>query len=252
MRRFWIGTSGWNYPHWRERFYPRHIPSELWLPYYAAHFPTVEINNTFYRLPDPAFVERWAAEAPHGFKFAVKASRFLTHIKRLKDCREPLQTFLDRVLLLGGTLGPLLFQLPPQMKRNDDRLADFLRLIPRELGAVFEFRNPSWHVQSVFDLLQSHNRAYCIMDHPLLPRHLIATSDLVYVRFHTAGVEHDHRYTDEQLRWWARALERLSAGRTAWIYFNNDVRGHAIANAFRLAELMDVSLTNEAATQYER
>src|SRR5437764_11172520 len=157
-----IGTSGWVYPHWKGLFYPRDLPSKEWFAYYAARFPTVEINNSFYRLPFEQTFRNWRAQAPPGFCYAVKASRYITHLKRLKDPKEPVHLFWSRAKLLGGRLGPVLFQLPPRFPADPARLEALLRALPIDMRAAFEFRDPSWGTGEVLGLLDKNGAAFVL------------------------------------------------------------------------------------------
>ncbi len=237
MGRFLIGTSGWIYPHWRERFYPRGLPQKEWLAHYARHFPTVEVNYSFYRLPEATTFAAWRAAAPAGFVFAVKASRFITHIKRLRDGRGPVRRLLARARPLARALGPILFQLAPNFHCDEERLAAFLRALPQGHRYAIEFRHTSWHREPVYRLLRRHRVACCIADSPTIPRRIVRTAPWVYVRFHHSGVDRGC-YSEEQLRRWADQLRALCGDRTAYVYFNNDWEGFAVANAERLAELL--------------
>lgn len=239
--RFWIGTSGFSYPHWRERFYPRGLPSSRWLPFYASHFPTVELNVTFYRLPKEGAFEKWRQETPPGFRFAVKASRFITHLKKLKGIEEALETFIGRARFLGHKLGPILYQLPPNLHRNDDLLEDFLRLLPADLDHAFEFRHSSWLKPEVFDLLRRHGAGFCAMHLVGLPCPVVATASFAYLRFHGSEGLYYGCYSDEELRQWAEKIAGLGVGRV-YAYFNNDADAHAVHNAQALACLL-TSLT---------
>ena len=182
--RYYIGTSGWHYDHWQGRFYPEGLRKPKWLEFYSRSFSTVELNNSFYHLPTEKAFGTWRSATPDSFRFAVKVSRYITHIKKLKDSEEPLQNFLARATLLGGKLGPLLYQLPPGLHRDDVLLESFLSLLPRHLVNVFEFRHDSWHDQGVLDLLQRYNAGFCIFDMPDLTTQPAVTADFVYVRFH--------------------------------------------------------------------
>jgi uncharacterized protein YecE (DUF72 family) len=234
-----IGTSGWNYPHWRERFYPRGLPPDKWLAFYAERFPTVEVNYSFYQLPRSTSFSAWRAAVPATFRFAVKASRFITHIKRLRESREPITLLLRRAEPLGQTLGPILFQLAPTFACDEERLATFLAGLPADHLYAFEFRHESWHRESVYRLMREHHAACCVADGPTRPRHIVRTAPFVYVRLHNSGVGKGS-YTDEQLRWWAGQILDLSEGGTAYVYFNNDWEAYAVANAMRLTELLSV------------
>lgn len=235
--RFLIGTSGWNYAHWRRRFYPANLRTEDWLSYYAARFPTVEINYTFYRLPAAAVFAAWRRAVPASFVFAVKASRFITHIKRLRAARRPVRLLLTRARPLAGTLGPILYQLPPTIRYDDERLRQFLEGLPVGRRYAMEFRHESWHAPDVYAMLRARRVAYCISDSRDRPVHVVRTAAFVYARFHGAGIT--GRYDDARLRGWAERLRAISEGaHTAYVYFNNDWRGYAIENAARLTELL--------------
>ena len=242
-RRYWIGTSGWVYQHWRGVFYPPELPSSRWLAHYRSSFGTVEINFSFYRLPKEKTFENWARAVPPGFRFAVKASRYITHIKRLRDCEEPLETFLSRVRLLGEAAGPVLFQLPPQFKRharNEAALADFLTLLPHDLRHVFEFRDPAWHTPDIFFLLRMHNAAFCAYHMVDEETPLEATADFAYMRFHGSGWLYGGCYSDDELGEWAGRLASLpdDVG-DVYVYFNNDAYGYAVQNALTLRAMLE-------------
>jgi uncharacterized protein YecE (DUF72 family) len=236
-----IGCSGWNYAHWRNGvFYPPRLPARRWLDYYARFFDTVEINMTFYRLPKVEAVQRWVDETPEDFVFAVKASRYLTHVKRLRELGAGVERFLERIepLRRSPKLGPMLWQLPPDFKRDDERLAAALERLPPG-RQCFEFRHESWFVDEVFDLLRSHGVALVIGDDPRRPfqTHTL-TADWTFVRFHGGSRGARGNYSATELDEWA---ERIAGfGVPAYIYFNNDWEGFAIKNALRLKELLGV------------
>jgi len=233
--KYYIGTSGWHYEHWRGRFYPEDLPKPKWLEFYARSFDTLELNNSFYHLPTEKAFANWHDSSPHGFTFSVKVSRFITHIKRLKDVEKALVKFIDRAKLLENKLGPLLYQLPPGLHRNDLLLEDFLKLLPRDLSHVFEFRHESWFAKEVYDLLRKYNAGFCIYDMPDLTTPLEVTADFVYVRFHGRGWLYGGCYSDEELSKWAQDIKRLSKNKkAAYSYFNNDAEGFAIQNALTL------------------
>ena len=241
MAEYYIGTSGWVYRHWREVFYPAKLAQSKWLEFYTRHFPTVEINNSFYRLPTEKAFSNWRQTSPEGFIYAVKVSRFITHIKRLRDVEEPIQTFLSRARLLKEKLGPLLYQLPPNMHRNDERLNSFLSLLPGELRHVLEFRHESWLDEGVFDILRQHNVGLCVFDMPGLSCPLLATADFAYIRFHGSSGLYYSCYTDEELEDWAKRISELAKSLDAvYIYFNNDAEGYAIQNAQLLSQKLAV------------
>lgn len=235
-----IGTSGWVYPHWRERFYPRGLPQARWLEYYAQHFPTVEVNNSFYRLPPAVVFQAWRRRTPPVFMFAVKASRFITHIKRLREPRATVTTFVKRAVHLGPKLGPVLFQLPPRFPVDLNRLERFLKVLPNGMRPVMEFRDPSWHVPEVYDLLDQYGAAYCIMVAPKLKCELIATARRLYIRFHAPGGV-SPAFGRRRLRTWAdRITGLMDRAEEGWVYFNNDAQGAAIDDARILREFLGV------------
>jgi uncharacterized protein YecE (DUF72 family) len=236
--KLYIGTSGWNYKHWRGIFYPEKLPQSQWLDFYARHFDTVEINNSFYRLPERETFESWHDSSPEGFTFAVKASRFLTHLKKLSSPEEPLDRMLSHTSALGEKLGPILYQLPPHWSLNLDRLSYFLGILPRNLRHVFEFRDSSWQVKPVFELLRKHRVGYCIMSSPDLPCNIMLTADFAYIRMHNGGYATGGNYTDNALRWWADQIRPILAEFDTYVYFNNDWQGYAIQNAEMLRGLL--------------
>ena len=239
--RLLIGTSGYVYGDWRGRLYPRTLPVREWLPFYTEHFPTVELNSPFYRLPTAATFREWYRAAPRDFVFAVKASRFLTHIKRLKDPAAPLRRFFTRVRALGPTLGPVLFQLPPQFHANPGRLDRFLAALARQrivrpLRVVLEVRHPSWLDEAIHARLRTANVSLCLHDSKKQPVTGPVTADFVYVRRHGYGKRGS--YPRRALEQDAGAIRRwLGEGRDVYVYFNNDWRGYAVANAKTLASL---------------
>ena len=234
-----IGTSGWVYRHWRGVFYPWPLPSGQWLHHYATRFDTVELNNSFYRLPSEGAFRKWAEVAPAGFTYAVKASRYITHMKKLSGVEEALPRFLERSRLLGHHLGPLLYQLPPFWACNADRLGAFLDLLPRDVRHVFEFRHASWLNEAVFSLLEAHGAALCIVSLPEFPCLLRVTAPFVYIRLHGAEAKYGSCYTERELEWWAeQILGFLQDGKDVYAYFNNDACGYAVQNALRLRELV--------------
>ncbi|HKJ08601.1 MAG TPA: DUF72 domain-containing protein [Gammaproteobacteria bacterium] len=227
-----IGTSGYQYPHWRGVFYPPGLPTRGWFAHYAEHFDTVEINNTFYRLPGAEVFDSWRDQAPRGFRYALKFSRYGTHIKRLKDPQEPLQRFLEGAERLGTALGPVLVQLPPRWHVNVDRLAAFAALLPRTHRWALEVRDESWLCREVFAVLKAHNVALCI--HDMIAGHpRMLTADFVYLRFH--GDHYRGSYSHQFLVAQAdRIADYLARGMDSYVYFNNDDRGYAVANALDL------------------
>jgi uncharacterized protein YecE (DUF72 family) len=242
-RELRVGCSGWNYPHWRDGvFYPPRLPARQWLAFYAERFDTVELNTTFYRLPRRAAVERWAAESPEGFVFAVKVSRYLTHVRRLQEAARHLELLLERIepLERSGKLGPLLWQLPPTFRRDDRRLAATLAELPRRLRHAFEFRHESWFSEEVFELLRAHGVGLVIADRPEIlsfqTRDL--TAGFVYLRFHSGARGRRGNYSRTELEEWAVAIRSWGGTRDVYAYFNNDWEGFAPANAVTLDSLI--------------
>jgi uncharacterized protein YecE (DUF72 family) len=229
-----IGCSGWLYKHWRGSFYPADLPAKRWLEHYTAQFDTVEINNTFYRLPEATAFAAWKQAAPAGFLYAVKASRFLTHMKRLKDPVEPLDRLFSRARSLGRTLGPVLYQLPPRWHVDLDRLETFVRALPPRRQHAIEFRDPSWYTTSVFDLLAKHRVALCLHDMAGSATGRVEIGPFVYARFH-GPAKYNGRYDDATLDAWALWLAaQQRQGKAIYAYFNNDIGGHAPRDAARL------------------
>ena len=233
-----IGTSGWVYNHWRGAFYPPGMSQAAWFAHYARVFGTVEINNSFYRLPSETTFDAWREQAPPGFLYAVKASRFLTHMKKLKDPEEPLRTFFRHAGRLGGRLGPVLYQLPPHWQVDLPRFEHFLSILPGDRTHVIEFRDPSWLVEAVFRLMERHHVAHCIHDLPPLAIPLRITASPVYLRLH-GEASHSGDYAKGTLETWARRIAAWhDQGLDVFVYFNNDVGGHAPRNAAALNELV--------------
>ncbi len=235
-----VGTSGWIYKHWRGVFYPERLPAREWFAFYARSFDTVEINNSFYRLPSPDAFAAWRRQAPPGFVYAVKASRYLTHMKKLKDPAPGLRLILGRARALGPHLGPILYQLPPRWRCDLDRLRQFLAALPGDLHHVFEFRDPSWYNDTVRSLLTQAGASFCIHDMRGSESPAWVTGPLAYLRFHgPTELKYAGCYTPDDLR---RSADRIAgmqqAGRDVFAYFNNDDRGHAITNARQLKEFL--------------
>jgi len=232
-----IGTSGWYYEHWKELFYPAGLPKSKWFEHYAGHFDTVEINNTFYHLPKEQSLQRWHRLAPKGFLYAVKANRYITHIKKLKDASESVQHFFERVGLLKGKLGPILYQLPPSLHKDLDLLETFIKLLPKRKDAAFEFRHKSWYSDDTFELLSKFNVGFCIHDMPGKESPRVVTADIIYVRFHGTTGRYSGSYPKSQLQDWAKWLRtKAEEVSSVYAYFNNDIGGHAIKNAKTLRD----------------
>lgn len=237
--KIYIGTSGWSYKHWKGNFYPQDIKDSDEFSYYQKYFQTVEINNSFYHLPLESTFTQWRKTSPKNFLFSVKASRYITHMKKLKTDNEGLATFLKRASKLKEKLGPVLFQLPPGWKLNLMRLETFLNQLPAKFLYTFEFRNQTWMTDEVLALLRKHNCAFCIyeLEHFLSP--LETTADFVYIRLHGPGKKYQGNYTRAALKKWAQKCENWQKkGKDVYVYFDNDQNGHAVANAATLLSLL--------------
>jgi uncharacterized protein YecE (DUF72 family) len=236
-----IGCAGWVYPHWRELFYPKDVPQRAWLAYYAEHFDTVEINNTFYRLPSESAVRGWAENSPEGFCFAVKISRYMSHIKRLTMVESGLKRFYEPLepLTRGDKLGPLLWQFPPNFHRDTERLSSALHDLPPGLHA-FEFRHESWFTDEVYALLSEHDAALVIGDESSrwISSPHVRTADWTYIRFHHGSRGRHGNYSPAEIETWARRISQWRRDTEVYAYFNNDWQGFAIKNARRLKELL--------------
>lgn len=238
-QKIYIGTSGWHYKHWMNTFYPVGVKQKDFTRYYLHYFRSVEINNSFYRLPSAQTFATWRAAVPEDFVFAVKASRFITHMKKLTDPQQSIARFFENVQGLEEKLGPILFQLPPGLHVSMQKLQDFLRALPPYYRYTFEFRHPSWYHPAVFDLLRQYNLAFCIyeLDGHLSP--LEVTAPFVYVRLHGPGGKYEGSYSEDALSHWAnKCLEWQGQGLDVYIYFDNDQLGYAAFNAKRLQELV--------------
>ena len=243
----WVGCSGWQYRHWRGDFYPDDLPTSRWFAHYALSFDTVEINNCFYRLPPAETFARWRDQAPPHFLYAVKASRFLTHMKKLKDPEEPLSRFFENAGPLGPRLGPILYQLPPRWPVNLERFETFLRALPRvtkietdsevRLKHVVEFRDASWYDERVYALLRRYDVALCLHDMHGSATGKTVVGPFVYVRFHFGTQKYGGGYDAARLEEWGQWLaERAAEGLDVFAYFNNDTGGHAPRDAVRLRQ----------------
>jgi uncharacterized protein YecE (DUF72 family) len=240
----WIGCSGWSYPHWRGRFYPEKLPAREHFAFYARHFDTVELNNSFYRQPSPERFDAWREQAPAGFLFAVKGSRYVSHIKRLGVEQKSIDLVVEPALRLGAKLGPILFQLQSNFHLDLQRLTRFISMLPAQLRFTVEFRHDSWLIQPVCELLRAHRIALCIPDHPKMPKLFEITSDFTYIRMHLPS---------EGLGYGKRALQAWAERITEWqgrhldvfVYFNNDMEGHAIKDAHTLKDLLGMPVLPE-------
>lgn len=235
----YIGTSGWSYPHWEGIFYPKDLAKKKQLEYFAKHFNTVELNSSFYHLPKESTFANWYERTPKDFLFSVKVSRFISHVKYLKDCKEPWLNFYQRAKLLKEKLGPFLIQLPPNWKKDLERLRGFIKMIkeisPKERLA-FEFRNESWFSSEVYQFFKAQkNLSFCIADSAIWPKTPEPFGDFVYIRFHGPGRLYGSDYSKEELKEWSRRIKDfLKEGLNVYCYFNNDFQGFALENAKEL------------------
>lgn len=235
-----VGTSGYSYPEWRGTFYAERFPTARMLPYYAERFDTVELNNTFYRLPTAKAIASWDEDTPPGFVFALKASRRVTHLARLRDVAEPVGYLVETARALGAKLGPLLFQLPPNLRKDTERLGACLALVPPGVRVAFEFRHESWFDEDVYGVLRAGNAALCIADTEVGTTPVLATADFGYLRLR------DRQYTREELLGWA-ATARRPEWRDAFVYFKHEESGTGPALARDLLALLDATSGSRSA-----
>jgi uncharacterized protein YecE (DUF72 family) len=231
--RYLIGTSGYNYPEWRGSFYPEKFPTSKMLAYYSERFNTVEVNYTFYRIPTPALLEGWANGTPDHFIFTLKAPQRITHHAKLQRVEDLTQTFCRTAATLGSKLGVLLFQLPPNMKRDDAVLGAFLDTLPEGTRAAFEFRHPSWHDETVFAALRGRNLALCIADSEKMSTPVVTTADYAYFRLRDEG------YQPSDIETWARTMETLNGIEDAFVYFKHEEQGKGPEFAQLLKQALD-------------
>jgi len=232
-----IGTSGWTYPHWKELFFPVDWPKSKWLEYYARHFDTVELNASFYRLPKLKTFENWKDRTPNHFLWALKASKYITHTKRLKDPEEPLERFCTASCALEEKLGPILFQLPPSLSFDEKVFEHFCQSLNPSQRHALEVRHPSWINDRLFAILRTHKIAFCIADTAgRYPFHEAVTGDFVYIRLHGSRKLYASDYSEKELQAWARKIRAW--GKDTYLYFDNDFEGYAVKNAKRLKEIL--------------
>ena len=237
--RISIGTSGWHYPHWIGPLYPLGMASEEFLPYYARRLSTVEINNTFYHLPTPHTLREWEKQTPKHFLFACKGSRFITHMKKLKDPEKSIERFFETITGLKHKLGPILFQLPPHWKMNVLRLEEFLKALPKPFRYAFEFRDASWFAQPVYDVLSKYEAAFCLYHLAGQWSPEIGTTDYVYIRLHGPGEAYQGKYDAQTLRTWANKCQKWAqSGKDVYCYFDNDEKGFSVINALTLKSMI--------------
>lgn len=239
--KIYIGTSGWQYKHWRGTFYPDDLKVKDQFSYYQKFFDTVEINNSFYQLPSKETFEKWKNSVPQDFIYVVKANRYITHMKKLNDPVDSLAKFLENITSLEDKLGPVLFQLPPGWEINTDRLENFLTCLPGSLRCVFEFRNPTWYDEKVYDLLEKYNCAFCIYE--LAGHHspLKVTTNFVYIRLHGPGInKYQGSYSEEALQLWTNRCKTWAKDKDVYVYFDNDEHGYAAFNAIHLKKMVNL------------
>lgn len=241
----YIGCSGYYYDHWKGLFYPETLPKREWLKFYAEHFGTVEINNTFYRMPDEKTIKHWHSITPESFMFAVKGFRYFTHLKKLvidEELIDNLAQFQHNISFLKDKLGPILWQLPGSFTVNLKKLDKFCAVLSNDFMHTFEFRHSSWFTKEVFDVLTKHSAALCIVSSPgNLPDHVIATSEIAYIRFHGQGSWYRDNYSNEDLQQWKQKLEVLPV-KKLYAYFNNDIGGYAVHNGMYMARLFGITI----------
>ena len=238
MRDVRIGTSGWAYKDWNGPFYPDEVKAAGRLEYISRRFPTLEINASFYRMPTDKAVAAWRDQTPADFVFAWKASRFITHNKKLREPKDSLAYMFERAEGLGAKLGPLLFQLPPNLHRDDERLETFLEALPKRHRYSVEFRHPGWYAEEVLAMLRRRNIALCISDHHHAPAPWEVTADFVYLRGHGPGGRYHGRYGEAALKHWATAIRVWRRDREVFVYFDNDIKSAAPRDAEQLIGLL--------------
>lgn len=238
--KIYIGTSGWSYHHWKGNFYPEKLPSNHWLNFYATVFPVVEVNTTFYHAPLPTTTKKWFEEVPKNFQFAIKASRYITHQKRLNDCQESLDFFYKSIQKLQPKVGPILFQLPPSFQINKERLEEFICMLKTDYQYTFEFRHKTWFTDDIYTLLSKHKIALCITDlnGKLSPEEV--TADFVYLRLHGPHKAYQGSYGPTRLKAWKKKMDKwLESGKKLYCFFDNDEKGYAIEDAKFLLGLFE-------------
>jgi uncharacterized protein YecE (DUF72 family) len=241
MPRAFIGTSGFSYKHWGNGvFYPKGLSQKEWLDFYTGCFDTVEINSTFYHLPEISVFQDWYKRVPKDFTLVLKGSRFITHVKKFKDPKDSWDIFYQSAQILKEKLGPILFQTPPFWKKDLRRLEDFLKIIPQGIRLAFEFRHPSWFREEVYKILGKFNACLCVVSSPDWPTAEVLTSDFVYIRFHGEKRLYTSNYSDEELKVWAEKFKKwLREGRDVYAFFNNDALGYAPENAKALKDFLE-------------
>jgi uncharacterized protein YecE (DUF72 family) len=240
--KVYIGCSGYHYPSWKKAFYPEDLPKDQWLEYYAKHFNTVEINNTFYKMPTEFAFQEWRDKTPANFKFTVKANRYFTHLKKLNidaGFRERLQSFNKTISVLEDQLGCVLWQLPGNLHRDVDKLENLCKMLDKNMRHVIEFRHPSWFNEKIYDVLSAQDVSLCILSAPNhLPEEVRATNKTAYLRLHGKDSWYDYHYTDQELKNWEKQLKKLKQPGQLYVYFNNDQYAFAPDNAKTFASFL--------------
>jgi uncharacterized protein YecE (DUF72 family) len=232
-----LGTSGWSYEGWKGLFYPPDLPSSDWLPFYAQHFATVEINMTFYRFPKPETLHGWIERTPPNFTFTLKANRQITHLKKLRSVKNEVRYFYILADSLREKLGAIIFQLPPSIKMDLEVLGEFLQTLSPAFKNVIEFRHESWYDQKVYDILRNRGVTFCTVSSGQVPKTAVETSDAAYFRFHGLTGGYRYNYSEQELGEWAGVIKNVRSPE-CFAYFNNDYQAYAVKNCFRLAELI--------------
>ncbi|MEF8848274.1 MAG: DUF72 domain-containing protein [Candidatus Thermoplasmatota archaeon] len=234
---FYLGTSGWYYDHWKGLFYPEKIEKKDWLPYYSKKFNTVEVNASFYRLPFKNMVKGWYNKTPDNFLLTFKGSRIVTHRKKLKNVEDYLEKFYSRIQLSKEKLAVVLWQLPPFLKRNDEKLKNFLSILNKEIKQVVEFRHPSWFTKEVYKILKKYDIGFCVVSCPDFSTPVISTTDFAYIRWHGKDKWYRSNYSKKDLKKWASKIKKLDVDEV-YGYFNNDYNAYAPKNCLQLKEML--------------
>ena len=236
-----LGTSGWYYDHWINKFYPKDLEKSKRLEFYSENFNTVEINSSFYRFPSDSVFKGWYNKTPENFVFALKANRLITHIRKLRNIEQYLASFYKQAKILKGKCGPILFQLPPSMKKDTQLLSDFLENLPKGFINVIEFRNESWHCDEVYDILRKYKTGYCVISGLGQPCNVLATADVAYIRWHGPESVYSSEYSKEEMKWWSDKIKELNRKcRKIYGYFNNDSNAYAVKNCRQLKNLLRI------------
>lgn len=238
-QEYHIGCSGFHYKDWKGKFYPEDVPQKKWLEYYAEHFDSVEINNSFYRMPKEETVKQWYERVPDDFTFTLKGSRYITHVKKLNDPEEHVKNFYHLADILREKLACILWQLPPNLHKNTEKLKTFCEALNPDYHNVIEFRHNSWYDEEVYDILKKHNVAFCIISAPDdLPEDNVSTADFAYIRFHGKTDWYHYKYSKQEMKKWKNNIQSLDS-KQVYVYFNNDYDTNAVKDARQLEELLN-------------